>query len=649
MTMDVPAVVPARRRPDVTAALTVGAVVVAALYFGRELFVPLALAILLSFALSPLVVWLRRIRIPRAPAVLIVAALAFTAIASVGAIMGKQLAELAAELPRYEQTLRTKIQGLQSAPGAPAGVIERATEALEGLSRELEGSKPEQKQAAGGQTADSQPRPIPVEIHQPPVRTLEYYQNIIMPMLGPLARTGLVGILVIFMLFQREDLRDRFIRLFGGEDFERTTTAMNDAATRLSRLFLTLTVMNVLYGLAMAAALWVIGIPNPILWGILAGLMRYVPYIGSIIAALFPVLLAAAVDPGWSLFFITLAVYVVGEFAMGQIMEPWLRGNSTGLSPLAIVASASFWTWIWGPVGLLLAIPLTVCLIVLGRHVPQLNFLYVMLGDQPALTPPQRFYQRLLAGDIGEVTFDAEQYIKKHGMVRYYDEVTLPGLVLAQADARRGRFGPERLNEMLELVEELVEELDDEDLVPKKKKKDDDEAQEKQDDLPVLAPEELPEAWRTEAPVLCVAVRSPLDQAAAAILAQLATKHGLGAKVLDVQSLTPANVRGIDFAPARVAALSHLDDARSPAYLRFLIRRLRRRQPELPILIAAWDAQSSAIDDTSALRADNVKQATTLRETLAMLLAAARKPPETDAAAEQPDAAASPELTVRAV
>ena len=649
MTIELPPIAPARRRPDVTATLTIGAVVVAALYFGRELLVPLALAILLSFALSPLVVWLRRIRVPRAPAVLIVAALAFAAIAAAGAIMVKQLAELAAELPRYELTLRTKIQGLQPAPGAPAGIIERATEALEGISRELEAPKPEQKPANGGQTSKSQPRPIPVEIHQPPVRTLEYYQNIIMPMLGPLARTGLVGILVIFMLFQREDLRDRFIRLFGGEDFERTTTAMNDAATRLSRLFLMLTVMNVLYGLAMAAALWIIGIPNPILWGILAGLMRYVPYIGSIIAAVFPVLLAAAVYPGWSLFFVTLAVYLVGEFTMGQIMEPWLLGNSTGLTPLAVVASASFWTWIWGPVGLLLAIPLTVCLIVLGRHVPQLNFLYVMLGDQPALTPPQRFYQRLLAGDIGEVTFDAEQYIKKHGMVRYYDEVALPGLVLAQADARRGRFGPERLNEMLELVEELIDELDDEDLLPtKKKKNEDEEGAEAQDNLPVLAPEELPETWRTEAPVLCVAVRSPLDQAAAAILAQLASKHGLGAKVLDVQSLTPANLRGIDFAPARVAALSHLDDAGSPAYLRFLIRRLRRRQPALPILIAAWEAHSSAIGATPAWRADNVQQATTLRETLAMLIAAARKPPETASAAEQPDAA-SPELTVRAV
>lgn len=601
--------------PPLHIALAVAGLVIAALYFGSELLVPLALAVLLSFVLTPLVVLLRGMRVPRGPAVILVVAFAFSIIFSLGAIMGRQLGELAQQLPSYELTLRQKIQNLRPPPGAPAGVIERTTEALQDLGKELE-RPPVQGRPAEPQAAPDQ-QPIPVEIHQPPPRALEYYQNLITPLLGPLARTGLVLILVVFVLLQREDLRDRLIRLFGGEDFERTTNAINDAASRLSRLFLTLTTMNIAYGALMAGALWLIGIPSPILWGILAGLMRFVPYIGSIIAAIFPLLIAAAVDPGWSLVAATLLLYVIGEFTMGQVMEPWLLGSSTGLSPLAVIASAVFWTWLWGPIGLLLAVPLTVCLIVLGRYVPQLNFIYVLLGDEPALTPAQRFYQRMLAGDLDEITFDAEHFVKKGTLLAYCEEVVLPALVMAQDDARRGRFGTERLVEMRNLISELIEELRHIEAGSPQLE----EAECALPTLPMLTPAELRSGWQVAAPVLSIGVRNPLDRAAAAILAHLCIVHGVGARVLGAEEVMPAKISSLDISHAQLAVLSNLDAARSPAHTRLLMRRLERRNPSLSFLIGSW-GEFGAAELEAGLPAP---KAVTLRRALEAIIVAARK------------------------
>lgn len=604
--------------PPLLLALVIG-LIIAVLYFGGELFVPLAVAVLLSFVLTPLVAFLRKLRVPRVPAVILVVAIAFSIIFSIGAIMGAQLADLAGQLPKYESTLRQKIRDLRPQPGAPAGVFERATDALEKLGEELD-REPQRRSPTGSSTSE----PIPVEIHHPPPRALEYYQRVVTPLLGPTAQTGLILILVIFILLQREDLRDRLIRVFGGEDFERTTAAMSDAAGRLSRFFLTLTGMNIVYGAVIAAVLWLLGIPGPILWGILAGLMRFVPYIGSIIAAVFPVLLAAAVDPGWSLVFVTLLVYVIGEFTMGQVMEPWLLGSSTGLTPVAVVAAASFWTWLWGPVGLLLAIPLTVCLIVLGRHVPQLNFIYVLLGDQPALTPAQRFYQRMLAGDIDEITFEAEQLLKKQSLVSYFDEVALPALVMAQEDTRRGRFDHNRLAAMRAFVEELIDDLSDFE-VETPKKDEDPEAPKPPPDLPVLTADELKRGWQVATPVLSIGIRNPLDRAAATILAHLATKHGIETRVLGAEDVTPSKVDSLDLGGAQLAVLSNVDAARAPAHARLLMRRLRRRAPHLEFIIGAWgERELQSVGDVTG---DDqlVPRATTLRQALEMILATARE------------------------
>ena len=264
---------------------------------------------------------------------------------------------------------------------------------------------------------------------------LELLRDVVVPVIAPLATVGIVFIVLIFILLQREDLRDRMIRLFGSSDLHRTTVAMDDAARRLSRYFLLQLGLNACFGLLISVGLWLIGVPSPLLWGIFAALMRFVPYIGAIIAGALPAALAAAVDPGWSMALLTVALFVVAEPVMGNVIEPLVYGQSTGLSPFAVVVSAIFWTWLWGPIGLLLATPLTLCLVVLGRHVDRLEFLDVLLGDRPALTPAENLYQRMLAGDPDEALESAEQLLKERSLTSYYDDVVLGGLRLAANDA----------------------------------------------------------------------------------------------------------------------------------------------------------------------------------------------------------------------
>ena len=282
---------------------------------------------------------------------------------------------------------------------------------------------------------------------------------------------GIVFVVAIFILLQREDLRDRLIRLFGATDLHRTTAALDDAARRLSKYFLTQLGINATFGLVIGIGLYFIGVPNPVLWGMLSALLRFVPYIGSFIAAGLPIALAAAVEPGWSMAIWTAALYVVVELLVGQAVEPMLYGHSTGLSPLAVVVAAIFWSWLWGPIGLILSMPLTLCLVVLGRYVERLEFLAVLLGDRPALTPVERFYQRILAGDADEAQDHAELLLKDRSLSSYYDEVALKGLQLAANDAQRGVLHQEQLERVKNTIKELVSELaahDDREPAPEK-------------------------------------------------------------------------------------------------------------------------------------------------------------------------------------
>jgi hypothetical protein len=358
-------------------------------------------------------------------------------------------------------------------------------------------------------------KPIPVEVRQPPPTALESITALIAPLLRPLTTTGITAIFVIFILLQREDLRNRFIKLAGSHDLQKTTAALDDAATRLSRLFLMQLALNAAFGVVIGTGLWVIGIPSPVLWGILAAVLRFVPYIGAIISAVFPLTLAAAVDPGWSMLLWTAALFLVVEPLMGHVIEPLLYGHSTGLSPVAVVASAAFWTALWGPVGLVLATPLTICLVVLGRHVERLEFLDAMFGDRPPLSPPEIFYQRVLAGDPAEAVDKAEEFLKEHTLSTYYDEVALPGLKLAQNDVARGALDGLQTERIKAAVIEVVEDLaDQDDGRPERATTHDPEAAaavERPDDaipaLPVVKKEDLAPEWQADTPVLCAAGR----------------------------------------------------------------------------------------------------------------------------------------------
>ena len=282
-----------------------------------------------------------------------------------------------------------------------------------------------------------------------------------MPVLHPLATLAIVFVVAVFILIQRDDLRDRIVRLFGTRDLHRTTLAMDDAARRLSRYFLVQLGINACFGLVVAIGLYFIGLPSPLLWGTIAALMRFVPYIGSYVAAGAPILLAAAVEPGWSKALWVGALFLVTEPIIGQLVEPMLYGRSTGLSPLSVVISAIFWGWLWGPVGLIISTPLTLCFVVLGRHVEQFEFLNVLLGDRPALTKIESFYQRALAGDLDEVQEQAEELLKEISLASYYDEVAMPGLELAARDLARGVLTRSQMERIKDTVIALITELED--------------------------------------------------------------------------------------------------------------------------------------------------------------------------------------------
>jgi predicted PurR-regulated permease PerM len=576
-------------------------IIIAMLYFGREIFVPIALAILLSFVLAPVVLILQRIHVPRGLAVVSVALLAFALIFAMGSLLAAQLTQLAGDLPRYQSTISEKIQSFRDTK-AGRGTLERASDMLKDLSKEID--KP--KDAASAPTSNSivnsnapgPQAPVPVEVRQPDPGALESLRTLIAPLIHPLATTGIIIIFVIFILLQREDLRNRLIRLAGSYDLQRTTAALDDAAGRLSRLFLTQLILNSAFGVVIGIGLWLIGTPSAILWGILAMVLRFVPYVGAVIAAAFPLALAVAVDPGWSMLLWTLALFLTVEPVVGHVIEPMVYGHSTGLSPVAVVAAATFWTALWGPIGLVLATPLTVCLVVLGRHVERLEFLDVMFGDRPALSPPEIFYQRMLAGDPAEAAEKAEQFLKERSLASYYNEVALKGLQLAQIDSERGALDPERLAKIRDAVREFAGDLADLDEQSPSKVHLTNDAEASSavesvaedaalENLPVISREGLPSDWLGEHPVLCMAGRSLIDEAAAIMLAQLSTAHGLAARVEGAESLSSTNVFRLETTGVAIVCLVYLDSS-GPAHMRFSVRRLRRKLPKAIIVLGCW-------------------------------------------------------------
>lgn len=598
-----------------TAAIAVSAAIaVAALYFARDVLIPLTLAALLSFVLAPAVTLLRSARVPRVAAVSVVVALAVGLCVGIGVVMSSQLAKLADDLPLYEQNLREKIRAVRTAHNEDSS-IEKASAALQKLGHEITAAPADESTDGVRLPApilQSPQRETTVTLKAPVETPLKFFEDLIAPVLGPLTAAGLVLLFMIFILLQREDLRDRFIKLFGSRDLNRTTIAMNDAASRLSRYFVIQAALNSGFGVAVAIALSVIGVPSPVFWGALAAIMRFVPYIGSIVAAAFPIALAAAIDPGWSMAVMTALVFLIGEPVMGHIVEPLAYGRHTGLSPLAIVASATFWTWLWGPIGLILATPLTLSLVVLGQHVERFEFLSVLLGSEPALTPDQRFYQRLLAGDAAEVRQQALSLLKEQSLVDYYDRVALPGLRLALRDERHGHLDEERILEVGEAVDELFETLEDADLAAPKSKPRDEDSGADEDVAEGLARIDaaaadksaseigfasLPAAWTEEGAVLVLPGRGDLDQASAKMAAQLLRKAGFGAEVRGAGGLTGiATALGDeDVGRARRIIISTVGGL-NPSQFRLLVRRAERALPGISIIIGVWAVDDESLD-----------------------------------------------------
>ena len=640
-----PVQVPPADTPGLQGLLTlaVAVVVIAGLYLGREVMIPIILAVLLSFLLAPLVNLLRGMHLGRVPSVLLAVVLALGIILAFGAVIGTQLADLAPDVPRYASAVQQKADTVQQV------LLGRVATIMRRLGHQLEAADSAKTSETGPATPDAaagnEQKIIPVEMHQPPPTTVEIAQRIIAPFVAPLLSAAIVFIVAIFILLQREDLRDRLIRLFGSSDLHRTTVAMNDAARRLSNYFLTQLAINATFGIIIGTGLYFIGVPSPVLWGVLAVLLRFVPYIGAPLAAVVPLALAAAVDPGWSMVLWTAALYAIGEAIMGQAVEPMLYAHSTGLSPFSVVVAAAFWTWLWGPVGLILSTPLTLCLVVLGRHVERLEFLDIMLGDRPPLTPVESFYQRILAGDPDEARAQAELMLKERSLSSYYDEVALKGLQIAAADSARGVLVGSRIDRVRELIASLIEDLEEyEDRDPSPAESDQAAVAptRAEQDLPAKpAPKDeapaqslLPPRWQGPAPVMCLAGRGPFDAAASLMLAQLLQKHGLGATVVAHDAGSRAAIGTLDGRGVAMVCVTYLELTGSPSHLRYLLRRLRQRLPESAILVGFWPAEEEILRDArirAAIGADYYTSS--LRDTVEACLEAAYKASNRDEAA----------------
>jgi predicted PurR-regulated permease PerM len=620
---------PAQTRETLSLKILAVLGIVATLYFAKAIFMPLAMAVLLTFVLAPPARLLRGWGVPRVLASVLVVVLACAIILGLGALLAQQLAQLAERLPQYQITVASKVQQLGSA--FSGGRLEQFSRFLNDLNSKI--AAPEQAQPREAQ--QEEPKPAPVRLIEPPLTPMQIIQRVVQPLVDPLTTSGLIFVFVIFFLLAREDLRDRLIRLAGSHDLRRTTEAINDGAQRLSQYFLAQTGLNAVFGLIVAIALTLIGVPNPVLWGVLAALLRFVPYIGAFLAAAFPIALAIAVDPGWSMVLWTVALFIVLEPLVGQVLEPLLYGHSTGVTPVAVIVSATFWTWIWGPVGLILSTPLAVCLAVVGRHIDSLRFVEVMIGDEPPLTPAQTFYQRALAGDSDEATEQVEECLEEHdSLARCYDEVVLEALALAQIDMLRSTLDEERALAINHVVRSVITEIGAQNGAPNSDKQKKKPEQGSRQSSPSFST-----AGTGVGQVLCIGGPGPLDDAACEMLAQLLEKNGISTRNESSEAISSMNIAQLDSKNVNLVCLSYFKLGGSSAYLRYAIRRTRRRMPATRIIACLWGCHEKdlATKDRQALGADAYARSLTEAVTLCRELAGLQAPAVVDAAS--PDAA----------
>jgi predicted PurR-regulated permease PerM len=560
-------------------AVVIAAVVVATLYLARVVLVPFALAMLFSFLLTPVVIWLERVRCPRALAVAVVIAAFIAAMGFVGWTVADQLVDVTSQLPSYKANIENKIASIRSPKGHN---LDKATDAVVELSNELSAA-PASDQAAGNPGAPKPPsptHPLSVEVVSPPTNFLAYAGSV----LGPLGTAGIANVFTLFLLMRREDLRNRFIRLAGGGRLNLMTHALDEASHRVSRYLFLQFVVNACYGVVVAAALYFIGVPNALLWGVGAGIFRFLPYIGPPMGAILPILLSLAVFDGWTRALITIGLFVGIELVVSNLVEPSLYGAQTGISALAILFAAVFWTLLWGPIGLVLSTPLTVCLVVMARHVPHLSFLYVILGDQPVMPPEARFYQRLLASDQTEAKQILKTYLEDKPLEDLYDLVLIPALSLAERDRHRNELDETMGKFICQSIKTFVEEITDrsnEQIIL-------DAIDKGETDPTDASPSPLEESVAIRATcVVCMPVRDEADEIIGTMLAHLLERAGYRAHFLDIGTTVDMLARVAEEKPD-IVCLSALPPF-AVDHARRLYQKLHVQSPDLKIVIGLWN------------------------------------------------------------
>jgi len=548
--------------------------VIAAIYFAQGVLIPIALAVLLSFLLSPVCDWLERRGLARIPSVMITAALCFSFLAMLVWTAFIQINELAPNLPEYQNNIRTKLQSANENIGS---ILSRMTKSAEEIGQSLPLADPDQP-ALG-----TQEHPFSVSVISPPTSPFEIVSGTLGELVRGLGLIGIVVVLVVFILIRREDIRDRFIRLLGRSRLSMTTRVLEDAAARVSRYLLMLFVINATYGLAVSVGLYFIGVPGAILWGISAASMRFIPYIGPWIAAGLPISLSMAISAGWGPPAFTIALFVVLELLSNNLMEPWLYGKNTGMSAVVILIAAIFWTWLWGFAGLLLATPMTVCLLVIGKHIPQLAFLNILLGNEDVFDSKTRIYHRLLAGDQEEAGQVVEAELKVKSVTDVFDTLLIPALALTQSALQRGETEEGRHKAILAGLEELIYESSE-----------------------VLLDVGSTTAIdsRPDARILCIPARGETDAVAAMMLAQLlANDHCL----VQLSTMRPGFdllTELINKSHASVICIAAMPPA-AATHARHVRKWIRARFPDIHLIVCLLHHQGELAPAVARIGADS--------------------------------------------
>jgi predicted PurR-regulated permease PerM len=561
--------------------VVVAVVVVATLYFAKIVLIPFALAVLLTFVLTPFVKLLERIWLGRVVSTLLVVLLAVVAVSALGWTVGQQFSQVMNELPHYRTNIKNKIDSLHWTRNQ---TINNASNTMNEISKEL--AAPPAHGAAGENRPSyeaSRQRPLPVEIVKPPSLPLESVQSV----LGLVASFGIVVVFTFFMLMRRENLRNRFISLAGQGRLHAMTQAMDEAAARVSRYLRLQLVVNTCYGIFIGTCLHFIGLPGALLWGVLVGILRFLPYIGPPLGGILPLLLSLAVFDGWQRPLMTLGLFVITEIIVSNLIEPALYGAYTGISSLAILVAAIFWTAIWGPVGLLLSTPLTLCVVVIGRYVPRLSFLPVLLGDDPVLAPDSRFYQRLLALDRDEARVILVEYLKNKPLEELYDSVLIPALNLAEKDRHRNRIDSDTEKYIAQNTKQLIGELYELD-TQRYRETSSVELTSTPADVPTSGTLELRiPAENRAVKVVCVPARDQADEIAGTMLAQLLEKNGLRASCVPLQRSSEMIARAM-LARPDVVCISALPPF-ALVHAKALYGKLRAQSPAMKIIIGLWN------------------------------------------------------------